>query len=116
MIFCIVRGAKKGMLRIIYGLISWILLLWFVNTACGYISDYLNVNTSIPTIMQEAILSNISERYEENEQTQQGTGIEGVVNILPYSVRERIDATAQEQQDQICKGALFHQNFRLKLT
>ena len=44
MLICMIRGARKGMLRIIYGVISWVLLLVFVNMACDYISDYFSKN------------------------------------------------------------------------
>lgn len=93
MAFCIIRGARKGIMRIIYGMISWILLLWFVSTACGYISEYLNVNTQIPTIVQQSIFSNLQEKYNATESVEEGTGLSAVMQILPEDLRATIDQT-----------------------
>lgn len=93
MLFCIIRGARKGMLRILYGMISWILLLWFVNVACGYIADYLNVNTPLPTIVQENIFSNLQEKYNNTEAVQSGTGMDGVMKLIPEPLRNGINET-----------------------
>lgn len=93
MLFCIVRGARKGILKIIYGLVSWILLLWFVSIACGYISDYLNVNTPIPGIVQEHILSNLQDKYNATEAVETGTGLDAVMQIIPAQLRQNIDNT-----------------------
>lgn len=99
LIFFVIRGARKGMLRIIYGFISWILLMVFVNIACVYIADYLNVNTGLPTVMQDTIESNLHNRYDKNEQEQEGTGQEAIISILPPSVKATIDQTINNSID-----------------
>ncbi|SDB52953.1 Colicin V production protein [Pseudobutyrivibrio sp. YE44] len=93
MLFCMIRGARKGMLRLIYGVISWVLLLIFVNMACDYISDYLNVNTSIPTMVQEQISTRLNEKYEASEETKQGSGMDGVMELVPKPIKEGFDET-----------------------
>lgn len=93
MFFCIIRGARKGILRIIYGMIAWILLLWFVNIACGYISDYLNVSTPLPTIVQEHIFSNLMQKYDNTEISDSGTGMEAIMKLIPDPLRNSINET-----------------------
>lgn len=99
MLFCIIRGAKRGMLRIVYGLVSWIFLICFVNFACGLVSDYLNVNTPIPTMVQESIVSHLKDKYESSEQEEAGTGTDAVMKLVPASVREKLDETIQTSID-----------------
>lgn len=93
MLFCIIRGARKGILRIIYGMVSWILLIWFVNIACGYIADFLNVSTPLPTVIQEHIFSNLQDKYNNTEAIQTGSGMDAVMNLIPESIRTGIDNT-----------------------
>ncbi|QFJ54219.1 CvpA family protein [Pseudobutyrivibrio xylanivorans] len=92
-LFCTIRGAQKGMLRIIFGMISWIILLWFVNTACTYVSDYLNVNTTLPAFVQENIETNLSDKYHMAEEDNEGTGEDAVLKLLPIAIREKVDET-----------------------
>ncbi len=99
MLFCIIRGAKRGMLRIIYGLVSWVLLICFVNFACGVVSDYLNVNTPIPTMVQESIVNHLKDKYESSEQKEEGTGTDAVMKLVPASVKEKLDETIQSSID-----------------
>lgn len=98
-VFCVIRGARKGMLRIIYGMISWLLLMVFVNIACGYISDYLNVNTPLPTMVQNNIVSNLHERYEKTEMEQEGSGEAAIITILPPSIQNTINETIDNSVD-----------------
>ncbi|MDC7279177.1 CvpA family protein [Butyrivibrio fibrisolvens] len=99
MLFCIIRGAKRGMLRIIYGLVSWIFLICFVNFACGVVSDYLNVNTPIPTMVQESIVIHLKDKYESSEQEEEGTGTDAVMKLVPPSVKEKLDETIETSID-----------------
>lgn len=38
---CVYRGYRIGFLRVIYSLVSWILVLAFVTWATPYLTDYL---------------------------------------------------------------------------
>ena len=93
MLFCIIRGAKRGMLMIIYGIVSWIFLICFVNFACGVVSDYLNVNTPLPTIVQDSIGNHLMDKYVTSEEKEAGTGEEAVMKLVPVSIKEKIDET-----------------------
>ena len=45
--FYIVRGYKKGMLKMLYSLVSWIVILILVTMATPYMTEFLTANTSI---------------------------------------------------------------------
>ena len=45
--FYIVRGYKKGMLKMLYSLVSWIVILILVTMATPYMTEFLTTNTSI---------------------------------------------------------------------
>lgn len=99
MIGFIIKGAKKGMLRIIYGIVSWIFLIWFVNFSCGIVSDYLNISTPIPTMVQESIANHLSNKYEVSEQNEEGTGKDAVMKLVPDSIQGKLDETIQSSID-----------------
>ena len=42
---CVYRGYRIGFLRVIYSLVSWILVLAFVTWATPYLTDYLEKHT-----------------------------------------------------------------------
>lgn len=51
--FCMVRGYKKGILRMIYSLVSWVVILIIVIWATPYVNDFLVEKTSIDTRIEE---------------------------------------------------------------
>ena len=42
---CIMNGYHKGFLRMVYSLVSWIVVLVFVTWATPYINSYIKENT-----------------------------------------------------------------------
>lgn len=99
MLSCIIGGARRGMLKIIYGIISWVFLIWFVNFACGIVTDYLNVNTTMPIMVQETIATHLTDRYESSEQQEQGTGSDALMRLVPSSIQEKLDETIRSSVD-----------------
>ena len=43
----IIRGYRKGFLRIVYSLVSWVIVLTFVTVATPYINTYLMEHTTL---------------------------------------------------------------------
>lgn len=99
MLSCIIRGARRGMLKIVYGLISWIFLICFVNFASGVISDYLNVNTPLPYMVKETIGTHLKDKYVASEQEEEGSGTDAIMKLVPTSVQEKLDETIQASID-----------------
>ncbi len=96
LIICIIRGARKGMLRIVYGIIAWIFLICFVNYASAIVASYLSVSTDIPAVIQENISTHLTDRYNESEEKEEGTGEEAVMVLVPATIKAEIEETVQE--------------------
>ena len=90
MVICVIRGMSKGIIRIIYGVVSWIFLIWFVNFACTYVSDYLNYNTSLSDTVQESINTHLHDRYNTSEVAEEGTGEAAVLAVVPFYLQDKI--------------------------
>lgn len=71
LIFSVIEGYRKGLLRIVYSLVSWILVLVFVSWATPYMNQYLLENTSI----YERVAAHCEEvvRQSANERTEAAT-------------------------------------------
>ena len=64
-------GYAKGFLKIVYSLISWVVILVFVSIATPYIHDYLKNNTDIynkvVVYCEEAIREKAEQEIEESD-------------------------------------------------
>ncbi len=71
LLFCAIRGWNRGLLRILYSLVSIILLIGLIGYATPHISNFVKENTGIYTSIQERCTNAVQERTEN--------GIENVV-------------------------------------
>ena len=73
LLISVIRGATKGMLRIVFGVVSWIMLILFVNYGSTYVHDYININTQIPYVVQEKINERLHDKYTVSEEEEAGS-------------------------------------------
>ncbi|MDY2589338.1 MAG: CvpA family protein [Agathobacter sp.] len=66
--FYIVRGYKKGMLRMLYSLVSWIVILVISVWATPYVSDFLTENTAIESKIYEKSYEKLHEMVNGSAQ------------------------------------------------
>ena len=99
MLFCIIRGARKGMLRIIFGLCAWILLICFVNYGTAIAASYIEASTSVPTFIEERLDIHLHERYTKAEEKEAGTGENAVMVLVPERLKATIEESIQESID-----------------
>ena len=66
--FYIVRGYKKGMLRMLYSLVSWIVILVISVWATPYVSDFLTENTAIESKIYEKSYEKLHEMVNGSTQ------------------------------------------------
>lgn len=99
LLLCIIRGATKGMLRILFGIIAWVLLICFVNIGSEYLSEYITTSTALPQTIQANIDSNLHKKYEASEEKEEGSGEEAVMSIVPASIKETIMESVQTSID-----------------
>lgn len=69
--FYIVRGYKKGMLRMLYSLVSWIVILAIAVWATPYVSEFLTENTAIETKIYEKSYEKLHEMVNGSAQNKQ---------------------------------------------
>lgn len=96
---CIIRGARKGMLRIIFGIIAWVFLICFINYGSGMVASYIQGNTDIPISIQQNIGNHLHERYNSAEEKEAGTGEEAVLSVVPNTIKNEIVESIQESID-----------------
>lgn len=99
LLFCVIRGARRGMLRIVFGIIAWVFLICFVNYGSNFIDNYISTSTQVPYTIQEGIVSHLTERYTASEEQEVGTGEEAVMSMVPSSIKEEITESVQNSID-----------------
>lgn len=99
LLFSIIRGATRGMLRIVFGIVAWILLICFVNYGSAFLSDYITTSTALPQTIQSNIDSNLHKKYESSEEKEEGSGEEAVWSVVPASIKEKVMETVQTSID-----------------
>ncbi|MBE5904471.1 MULTISPECIES: CvpA family protein [Pseudobutyrivibrio] len=104
MVFFIVRGAQRGMIRIIYSLVAWIFLLLFVNYGKVYVADYIKLHTEIPTRVENAIDGHLHTKYDSSEAEEVGSGRDAVLSIVPEFVKDDIETSIENSIDNIIKA------------
>ena len=103
MISCIIRGATKGMLRIVFGMVAWIFLIIFVNYAGEFTTGYITSSTAIPSTIQETIDEHLHQKYTESEEKEAGTGQDAVMHMVPKNIQEKITESVQSSIDATIK-------------
>lgn len=96
---CMIHGASKGILSIIYGMLSWIFVFWFISFASPFVSDTLVNQTDISATIQERIEENLHNKYENSEEKESGTGTEAVLNLIPATIKEAVNDSVQSSID-----------------
>lgn len=73
LVISIIRGYRKGFLRIAYSLVAWILMMAFTSWLTPYISDFLVENTGVYTTIEQNCEQRLREKANEKveEQTQE---------------------------------------------
>lgn len=120
LIFCTIKGYRKGFIRVVFSLVSFFLIIAFVTWAEPYICDYLETNTGIYTAIQEKceerMKTSIEESVNEPEQTiqdEQGTqptSLEMAGIILPDAWKKQLVAQGIGVADQLLEsGGVYTQ-------
>lgn len=95
LIFSAINGWRKGLLGMIYGLISWVCILVFVIWASPYIDHYIRERTSLPETMQQKVEQSVNEKLEELSKNAKD-GQEKVWNELLEGLPDTLRAAVEE--------------------
>ena len=98
---CVIQGLRKGVIKIVFGLISWVFLIWFINIATPIINQEIYLNTEIAENINETITLHLQERYDKSEEKEQGSGLENITSVLPSSLTEKIDESIQNSVNEV---------------
>ena len=89
-LLCVIHGARRGMITIIYGIAAWAFLFWFISFGKPVISDAIYDNTQIAVTINEKITENLSKKYYDSEVETPGTGMVAMTKSLPKIVTDGI--------------------------
>ncbi len=104
-----IAGYSKGFLKIVYSLISWLLILVFVTWATPHINDYLRNNTDIYEKVFEACEEQIQNKTEEQLESGDTSSLTSltenemlaeILESLPVEALEQIMNSTAEAADQ----------------
>ena len=95
LLFCVLRGATRGILRIAFGLIAWIFLICFINYGSEFAGNYITNSTGVPQMIQQSIGTHLQERYKSSEEKEAGTGADAVMAVVPEAIKEKMVASVQ---------------------
>ena len=99
-LLCAVRGWRRGLLRILYSLVSVVLLIGLVSYATPYISGYIKNNTGVYAALEEHCIQAFRERgqTEVSQSVSEQTDVAGV--SLPKQVTSYITGSGNELLEQ----------------
>ena len=100
-LFCAIRGWNRGLLRILYSLISIVLLIGLISYATPYISSYIKNNTGVYTALEQRCTQAIRNSGQEkvSDTVDNGTSVAGV--SLPEQVTSYITDSGNNLLDQV---------------
>jgi hypothetical protein len=105
--FCIYNGYRRGFLRMIYSLVSWMLVLAFVTWATPYINslllNYTNIYEGIQSTCEARIRESAQEKTKEQLEDEKPLAELGIK--LPDSVTEKILDTTVSSADEFMESS-----------
>ena len=99
MLFFVVRGARRGMMRIVFGVLAWVFLICFVNYSSNMIGFYLSNSTSLPYTIEESLVTHLTEKYTYSEEVEAGSGEDALLSMVPTSIKDEITQSVQNSID-----------------
>lgn len=97
--FFIVRGYKKGILRMAYSLVSWLVILLIVIWATPYVNDFLIEKTSIDTRIEESSKEQLSEMVKGADGDPEGENNQETLASLGLKLPEPLVEAMFEDDD-----------------
>ena len=110
---CILNGYRKGFLRMMYSMVSWIIMIVFVAWATPYVNSYLMEKTSLYETITAYCENAIKEKAQAGTQSvieEQSTQLAKAGVMLPDSVLNSIsEKTAGLAGEMIESGGIYEQ-------
>ena len=90
LLFCAVSGARRGCLRVLFSLISWIILIAVVGALTPSMGEFLIEKTALEERISERVAGNLQESAEESMEDAAESGLESAGISLPEPLQELI--------------------------
>jgi uncharacterized membrane protein required for colicin V production len=108
-----VAGYRKGLLRVLYALVEWLLIIVFVTWASPYVADFIMNQTGIPDYIEALCIENMKSSQEEQmkeassglSSTSLGEKLESLGISLPDSMTEKLFDSSETQIDEVLSTA-----------
>lgn len=116
---CIVRGYKRGLLRIAYSMVSWIMILAIVSWATPFIHTYLKTNTSVRTTIAENIEERLKQAAKEEllpETADYSQQLESIGISLPAPLMDHLISFAPDSADNFLQESGLSSQISLNLA
>ena len=121
--FSMIRGYKKGFLRMLYAMVSWIVMFFLVSWATPYVNTYLKDNTMLYQKIAEYCERSIQEKAQSSltDQTQnfidEQTGqVKDLGVALPDTVMNEIAKKTAEAAGDIVESSGIYQQIAYSLA
>jgi uncharacterized membrane protein required for colicin V production len=99
-----VSGYRRGLLRVLYSLVEWLLIFAFVTWASPYVSDFITNQTKIPEYIEARCMENLTSVQEEPTSGLSGTDLGEKLELLgislPDSMTEKLFDSSEAQIDE----------------
>ena len=69
-IYCLYKGYRKGLLRMVFAVASWAIMLAIVSVGTPYVNDYLTNHTGLYALLAEQFEDRLQESIEQAGQKQ----------------------------------------------
>lgn len=116
---CIFRGYKRGLLRIVYSMVSWIIIFAIVSWATPFIHTYLKTNTSIYTAIAENVEEQLKQAANEKslpETADYAQQLESIGISLPAPLMDELISFAADSTDQFMQESGLYSQVALSLA
>ncbi len=116
---CIVRGYKKGLLRIVYSMVSWIIIFVIVSWATPFIHTYLKTNTSLCTTIAENVEDRLKQAAEEEtlpDTADYSQQLESIGINLPAPLMDQLISFAADSTDQFLQESGLYSQISISLA
>ena len=106
----IIRGYRKGFLRIVYSLVSWVIVLTFVTVATPYINTYLMEHTTLYEKIEQQCSEQIKRSVEEKQRSIQNESSPDNQKLSQFGIIEQsglYDEIAKQIAEFVVEGIAF---------
>lgn len=114
-VFFAIRGWKRGLLRILYSLISVVLLIGLISYTTPYVTAYIKENTGVYTLLEERCTQVLRDRGNTVTQTDTAKG-NGSTEVAGVSLPEHVTSYITDSGNSLLDQAGVYEMLGSKLA